>query len=815
MKKNKTRTQPVNNLEIINKLYNALQKFAIGGTISANGTYEQAMNDTKNMAGLANIDAMQSSRYKDMQTLIQGVEMVTAMAGQLSSATGGGTGGMGDASGAMTGQTRQPVSTVNTITPAGSTVSGFAFGGNISKENTKPKSKYVPATRRDSLNVQKHYLNREKQLRALGYTKQYDSVGSYDDAHAVMYKDYNAMRRKEREGKTTEVIKDGYRNPMIYPSLVYREENIDNNPYLYKTQESTDIGVINPSVPYSLFDTRISPTKKERWVHEGTNDGVINYGYDFGEEYNPTIAKKGRTTAVKKNIVHKKPVVKNKNINYTRPIDRMAFGGTANVPVEVEGEEVGETPDGEMLDFQGPSHEQGGIPVSLPENTKIYSKRIEKFGETMAERKKNREKKLTNLNKLLETSKGDVAIRNAYKRSTEALNAQEEEDLQTQEMFKAMSASQEQTFAGGTDEKGIKKKYGSIEPEETDYNEFGIPDMKDVFQNQMFSPGVVSTAKPVNKNHGTNELVKKYSNPEPYTISLTDEEALNEGGKYDRYSNPELAPEKRGEDKPGTVASRFIDSAGKFIDESGYEMPAAGDIASIAGDAISAFSPMKNTLENRAGDTPNINAFKDYGKKGLDTLDKTKNYINQIRDEKLKDLELSRTSSIKRNQNSTRSINTARALNLVTDAGINNQKDEMYNTFAQQMMGILGQQSGMENQQDQVVMSGEQERDLNDRKDRDNFYTQLGKDKATMGEGIQNIGKDLNAMKQNNMKTNLINKGVSHHGLSTNSEGEITFKGKTQDEMTEEENEEAEFAKMGYIKGEDGAYSKIKDSKTI
>ena len=40
---------------------------------------------------------------------------------------------------------------------------------------------------------------------------------------------------------------------------------------------------------------------------------------------------------------------------------KMAMGGEVEqVPVEVEGEEVAQTPDGSVMEFQGPAHEDGG-----------------------------------------------------------------------------------------------------------------------------------------------------------------------------------------------------------------------------------------------------------------------------------------------------------------------------------------------------------------------------------------------------------------------------------------------------------------------
>ncbi len=166
---------------------------------------------------------------------------------------------------------------------------------------------------------------------------------------------------------------------------------------------------------------------------------------------------------------------------------------------------------------------------------------------------------------------------------------------------------------------------------------------------------------------------------------------------------------------------------------------------------------MKTIQSNRAGDTPNINAFKDYGKDGLETLDKTKQYVNQVRDEKLKDLELSRTGSIKRNSNSARSINTIRALNLATDAGVNKTKEETYNSFAEQMMGILGQQAGMENQRDQVVMQGEDVRDDRDRQDRDNYFSQLITGYKNKGQVMSETGRNLNQIKSNEVGLKAVN----------------------------------------------------------
>src|SRR3989337_1256884 len=41
--------------------------------------------------------------------------------------------------------------------------------------------------------------------------------------------------------------------------------------------------------------------------------------------------------------------------------------------VNVEGDEIGQLPNGKSFEFQGPSHEQGGINTTLPVGTDIFS----------------------------------------------------------------------------------------------------------------------------------------------------------------------------------------------------------------------------------------------------------------------------------------------------------------------------------------------------------------------------------------------------------------------------------------------------------
>ena len=164
----------------------------------------------------------------------------------------------------------------------------------------------------------------------------------------------------------------------------------------------------------------------------------------------------------------------------------------------------------------------------------------------------------------------------------------------------------------------------------------------------------------------------------------------------------------------------------------------------MAGSLKGAYTGKKNTLANRASDNPNINYFKNYGKEGLETLKSAKGIFQSIKDSNLEDINRARVSIVKRNNNSARGINTQRALNLASDSKITDAKNKVYQDYATKLSSMLLKQADLENQQDLKVMAGEAQRDLNDRKDKDNFYTQLGIDEQSIATGIQKFGKNLN-----------------------------------------------------------------------
>lgn len=424
-------------------------------------------------------------------------------------------------------------------------------------------------------------------------------------------------------------------------------------------------------------------------------------------------------------------------------IKKMAFGGEVKqVPVEVEGEEVAQTPDGSVMEFNGPSHEEGGIPTSLPEETKIYSKRIKKFGNTMAERAKKRAKKEASLESKLAKNPGDILIAQTLDRIKAINKKAEEQDLALQEAFNNLFNPQEQTAAYGTGKKGLRKYFtstnsmGVLKPEDEDYTEMYlnkslIPQSKDPYNilnvvNPVSTPATYNrTIIPDREDTGIEIVGAKTSSP----VSFEKKDGFNTMGSTSiseeglaKMSKPKV------EYTPGITP---------------------GDVVGLTGQAISTIAPYMNTLKNRASDRLNENFMQGVGEEALKTYEDSVIALKQNRDKALQDLELMRNTMAQRARSSARGINTSRALDLFSQQELNKKQNEINMAYANQLMEVMMGKAGMQLQTDQLQRAGAQSADTMNRRDQDAFNQNLGRDKANIGFGLQNIGKSMNQLYAN------------------------------------------------------------------
>jgi hypothetical protein len=218
-------------------------------------------------------------------------------------------------------------------------------------------------------------------------------------------------------------------------------------------------------------------------------------------------------------------------------------------------------------------------------------------------------------------------------------------------------------------------------------------------------------------------------------------------------------------DQTGDFFTGIFDKSGKPKKEKGTKSKSStssegldftrGDILGLAGNLYGGLGPMMGTFLNRMETPKNQNFFREFGAEGLRAMQEAQALSAINRDKQLADIKLQEEAGRQRGRNSARGVNTLRALDIAADMGANQAQGQAYNAYAQQMMQMLGQKAQMENQQDQMVMQGETARDLADRQDVDNFYTNLVQNLSSQSELMQKTGRDLNTAQYNKMLLNM------------------------------------------------------------
>jgi hypothetical protein len=105
-------------------------------------------------------------------------------------------------------------------------------------------------------------------------------------------------------------------------------------------------------------------------------------------------------------------------------------------------------------------------------------------------------------------------------------------------------------------------------------------------------------------------------------------------------------------------------------------------------------------------------------------------------------------------------------MDIASDMGANQAQGQAYNSYAQQMMQMLGQKAQMENQQDQVIMSGEERKRERELQNLDNFYTNMVENMTNQATLMQKQGKDMNTAKYNKDVLSL-SRYYSKYGIAT------------------------------------------------
>lgn len=168
------------------------------------------------------------------------------------------------------------------------------------------------------------------------------------------------------------------------------------------------------------------------------------------------------------------PVTKQTNLAPMYP-----NGGIAGANAEVEKQENTLNPDGSTTQFNGPSHEQGGIKIHLDPNTLIFSDKIKINGKTIADL--NKSNMTSKEEKIVNDTKSSSQAKKSAELMKMAKNNNSIELFKKQEMLKYLKAN---TTKSGAKQYGEYKMGGQMPK----YDGGGLTSMEDNTPIPSFAP---------------------------------------------------------------------------------------------------------------------------------------------------------------------------------------------------------------------------------------------------------------------------------------------------------------------------------------
>lgn len=451
-----------------------------------------------------------------------------------------------------------------------------------------------------------------------------------------------------------------------------------------------------------------------------------------------------------------------------------------NADVEVEGGEMYETPQGDTGEFQGPSHEQGGIPLEVgqdvQEGTKVYSDRLKVGKETLAERKAKREKQIANLEKIAIQPLVDTAVKNATKRKMEAIQREEMADLQYQEQVNNMQQMADTVVAAfGTSMEGLQEntmEYGmgtgadGVMKYEDGTDEDGIMGPMNKPKAPMYMKQLLPTPTPNFLNNFDVNYV-----PSDFNI-----EGLMEGetpfvpatgvmaGLEKTYQDNKAAA-KKANNPEGTMLSRGLEK---------MSIPGVGDLTKYFGNYLGGKAGIDTATEQRASDITHQNTMANVGKDSQKYLDNAMASVEGMKAQaEMKATTNARGSKFSAEQ-SARGVNQKRSLAWLYDQGLADSLSSISANAANQVSDLFKAKSSTAMSADQLKGEGQFKANMANEAAKDAYYSALSKGRNQFAESIMQTGKDINDAKESKMSWNMMKN--SGNLLKGNDDGTLANK---------------------------------------
>lgn len=417
-----------------------------------------------------------------------------------------------------------------------------------------------------------------------------------------------------------------------------------------------------------------------------------------------------------------------------RKLTKYAMGGKA---IEVEGGEVVEPPNGNIMKIRGKSHAQGGVDINVPNGTNIYSDRLSIDGETMAERKTKRERKIRSLEKILGANPSNKLTQNTVKRVKEVTDIEEQQDMNIMKIADAVHNN------------GKKKyPYGGTTP----YSSYGnqYQPIFNPYDPANYGEGSTPTPPFRSPYMDTGTAIGDFNPP------IMDSTTPITGGA------PTLTPNPKTMGKPAVEPG----GAGKM---------GIGDYIGLGSSIIGAVGEAMNTKRNWQATKPSINHYLGRFHKAIDTNEAAQDYVAGMKTDANIDLNTSADSGYARNRNSASGVNTVRALDIATSMAKDKGRNAINDTYGRQMIGLLGQEAQLQNQEAFYEGQGEHQAATENQQNVDNYFSNRAANIATLSETGQTIGKNLNISRSNKVDANLLSQ-LSQYGLEFDENGNLISK---------------------------------------
>ena len=209
-------------------------------------------------------------------------------------------------------------------------------------------------------------------------------------------------------------------------------------------------------------------------------------------------------------------------------------------------------------------------------------------------------------------------------------------------------------------------------------------------------------------------------------------------------------------DLPGTVFSRALGKTSKLAQKYGQGLPGAGDITKLVGNVMASTAGLKTAAEQRSTDIANKNVYADIGKQSLKDIENAKSTIEGQKAAAIVKATAASRGGKKGARGSARGINQSRAMDWLYDTALNQTMAEISANATQQSIGLETKSADINLQSDMYRGKGAADAALANEAQKDAYYNALAQGRVDMAKGVQQTGKDINAMKQNDIITNLM-----------------------------------------------------------